>query len=722
MTKPRSTDGRSEKTEVDMAESGRNSVTRRITVADDAFDIDGASASLYGGAVHYWRLDRDKWDDILEKVKGMGFTTISIYIPWEVHEVRRGEFDFAGNKDIDAFLTLIEEKQLDIVVRPGPQINSELTWFGYPLRILADPELQARNGQGTPAVLTQAPRPIPAVSYAVDRFFDETALWYDAICPILAKHAYPQGRLVAAQVDNEMAFFFHVNAYASDYHPAAIARYRAYLRECYGSIGALNAAYGSSFAGFDEVEPPRRWAATSRNEIPFYTDWIAYRERYLIDSMARLADMMRARGLDGIPLFHNYPHPLGPGGAVSGFTTPFNLMGLEEKLDFVGFDIYSRKELYDHVKTVVSYVVGTSRFPYVPEFIAGVWPWYLHPGDLGDEEFVTKAGLMHGIKGFSRYMIVERDRWLDSPIRRDGRIRDDHYAMFGHVNRVLDEHDFVSLRRQADVLLMANRDYDRLEAASVLVSFPGDFLETPGGFSEYPNFMTVSEDALGFAEPIQLAKAEWFARCYRGLSDSGLAFLLSDTALDPARWRRFKAIVVSSFEYLDGGLQRHLLKYAQGGGVVVLGPRLPTLDAQMQPDETLAQAVRASAGQPVMVGSSTVGWAYVVGAGRIVHVTELADAAKTLGAVLKSVDLVRFSRNDGRLDVAIHQAENSDRQVVFVANPTADPIDAQVGLGSEIKQAREVWDEREVAVHNGALSDALGPYQIKIYELVGGKD
>ena len=155
-------------------------------------------------------------------MKSLGFTTISIYIPWEVHEIERGKFDFGQNNpsnDIDAFLTLIEEKGLNIVVRPGPQINSELTWFGYPLRILADPELQALNGQGTKAILTQVPRPIPALCYATDKFFDETALWYDAICPILAKHAYPKGRLLAAQVDNEMAFFFHVNAYACDFHP-----------------------------------------------------------------------------------------------------------------------------------------------------------------------------------------------------------------------------------------------------------------------------------------------------------------------------------------------------------------------------------------------------------------------------------------------------------------------------------------------------------------------
>src|SRR6266487_4785972 len=118
--------------------------------------------------------------------------------------------------------------------------------------------------------------------------------------------------------------------------------------------------------------------------------------------------------------------PMRLNGAASGFTTPFNLMGLEEKLDFVGFNIYSRKELYDHVKTVVSYVVGSSRYPYIPEFIAGVWPWYLHPGELEDEAFVTKAALMHGIKGFSRYMLVERDNGLYSPVRRDVRMREEY--------------------------------------------------------------------------------------------------------------------------------------------------------------------------------------------------------------------------------------------------------------------------------------------------------
>jgi beta-galactosidase len=87
--------------------------------------------------------------EILDKVKSLGFTAISIYMPWEVHEIERGQFDFGSidpNKDLDAF-SLWRKKKVHRT-RPGPQINSELTWFGYPRRILDDPELQALNAQG----------------------------------------------------------------------------------------------------------------------------------------------------------------------------------------------------------------------------------------------------------------------------------------------------------------------------------------------------------------------------------------------------------------------------------------------------------------------------------------------------------------------------------------------------------------------------------------------
>jgi beta-galactosidase len=685
---------------------------RPVTIQNGSIAIDGEEASLYGGAVHYWRLERDRWDGILDSVKRMGFTMISVYIPWEAHEIERGRFDFGEinpSNDIDAFLTLCEQKGFKIVVRPGPQINSELTWFGYPRRILADERLHAVSAKGSKVILTQVPKPIPALNYASDAFYEETALWYDAICSILAKHAYPNGGIVSAQVDNEMAYFFGVNAYIADYSAESLDAYRRFLVGKYGDLEAVSSAYSRSYAEVSEIEPPRRFEATDKADIPWYADWAEYREQYLVDAMDRLAGMMRERGLGGITLFHNYPHPLGPGGAASGFTTPFNLMRLEEKLDFVGFDIYSRKELFSHVKTVASYVVGTSRYPYIPEFIAGVWPWYLNPGDWHDEEFVTKAALMQGIRGFSRYMLVERDRWLDSPVRRDGRERPEKVAMFGNVNALLDRGEYHRFRRDADVLLLANREYDRLEATSVLVSFPGDFLETPSGFSEYAGPVTVSEQALGFDQPVQLAKGTWFGAFSEALASTGASTVLSDTDLRAERWAGRKVVVLTTLDYLDEGVQRSLADFAHGGGRVVVGPKVPELDSVMRPCSVLADAI-AEARSVDGVRTARVG------SGAVTVVSDLDAVPRAVAEAVRDAGAREVTTNDPRLDVTIHSdPRDPSTLLAFVANPTAEPIDAEVSLGAGLKEVQEVWDGRDVTTSGSTIAEPMTPYSIHVY-------
>lgn len=685
---------------------------RPVTIQNSSMAIDGEEVSLYGGAVHYWRLDRDRWEGILDSVKRMGFTMISIYIPWEAHEIEKGRFDFGEinpSNDIDAFLTLCEQKGFQIVVRPGPQINSELTWFGYPKRILADERLHAVSAKGSKVILTQVPKPIPALNYASEAFYEETALWYDAICSILAKHAYPHGGIVSAQVDNEMAYFFGVNAYIADYSAESLEAYRTFLVGKYGDLQAVGSAYSRPYAELSQIEPPRRFEATDKADIPWYADWAEYREQYLVDSMDRLAGMMRERGLGGITLFHNYPHPLGPGGAASGFTTPFNLMRLEEKLDFVGFDIYSRKELFSHVKTVASYVVGTSRYPYIPEFIAGVWPWYLNPGDWHDEEFVTKAALMQGIRGFSRYMLVERDRWLDSPVRRDGRERPEKVAMFGNVNTMLDRGEYHRFRRDADVLLLANREYDRLEATSVLVSFPGDFLETPSGFSEYAGPVTVSEATLGFDQPVQLVKGTWFGAFSEALATTGASTVLSDTDLRPERWAGRKVVVLTTLDYLDEGVQRSLVDFARGGGRVVVGPKVPQLDSVMRPCSVLADAIGE-------LGSAGGFGTARVGSGSITVVSDLGAVPRAVAEALHDAGAHEVTTNDARLDVTIHSdPHDPSTRLVFVANPSAEPIDAEVSVGVELKDVQEVWDGRDVTTSGATLAEHMAPYSIHVY-------
>jgi len=695
-----------------------------LTLNEGRVCVDKDCIPIYGAAVHYWRLDREKWDEILDKVKDMGYTVIETYIPWEIHELEDGSFDFGyvdPRKDIDAFLTLCEKKGFKVIVRPGPQINSELPYFGYPRRVLDNSAYHMKTPYGTKAILNQASRPVPALSYANEDLYKEFAKWYDAICPILKKHMAPKGSIIAVQVDNEMNFFFHVTPYFVDYSDDAIKLYRVFLKEKYKDIENLNKHYGTNYKEFDEVEPPKRFKAKKLKDLRYYLDWIEFREYYLIYAMNKLAKMLRERLGDNVLLFHNYPHPLSPGTARGVTTTPYNLIELEKKLNFVGFDIYSRKELYDHVKLVVSYVVGSSRMPFIPEFIAGVWPWYLKPTTPQDEEFVSKAAVMHGIKGFSRYMIVERDRWMGSPIARDGSIRKERYQIHKKFIEMLKKYNFIKFDKKAEVLIQIDREYDRLEAASALISFPGDFLEPILGFSEYPNITYISEDTFGFEEPIQIAKTMWFEAYYKVLTYLGYTFNISDSELDVERMKLYKAICIPSFEFMSRKFQDKIAEFVKSGGVAVLGPKIPQLDEFFK-EYTILKNIVESAPQKfyIMSEGKIIATEYLVGQGSMVLVRDLHELSHAIDSVFKLHNIHKIEKVEAMtVDGVLHiNREAQEENLLFVANPTSQQVEATIKIPFDIKEALEIWLERKAYIKGHLLIDEIPPYTIRIYLLI----
>src|SRR5882724_7375459 len=93
--------------------------------------LGGEVVPLYSGSVHYWRLDRDAWRVALLETKKLGVRFIDTYIPWGVHETAPGIADFGEidpRRDVVAFLEIVREIGLHVIVRPGPHINAELTF------------------------------------------------------------------------------------------------------------------------------------------------------------------------------------------------------------------------------------------------------------------------------------------------------------------------------------------------------------------------------------------------------------------------------------------------------------------------------------------------------------------------------------------------------------------------------------------------------------------
>ena len=96
-----------------------------LTIKDGEFKMDGKSFRIYSGSMHYFRIMPEYWEDRLRKLKAAGFNTVETYVCWNMHEPRKGEFDFTGRFDIRRFIKTAQEVGLYAIVRPGPYICAE---------------------------------------------------------------------------------------------------------------------------------------------------------------------------------------------------------------------------------------------------------------------------------------------------------------------------------------------------------------------------------------------------------------------------------------------------------------------------------------------------------------------------------------------------------------------------------------------------------------------
>ncbi|WP_262379681.1 beta-galactosidase [Nonomuraea sp. PA05] len=89
------------------------------------------------GEFHYARYPAAEWREELLKVRAGGVTAVATYIFWNLHEERRGVFDWSGDRDLRRFVSVCAELGLDVVVRIGPWGHGESRNGGFPDWVLA---------------------------------------------------------------------------------------------------------------------------------------------------------------------------------------------------------------------------------------------------------------------------------------------------------------------------------------------------------------------------------------------------------------------------------------------------------------------------------------------------------------------------------------------------------------------------------------------------------
>lgn len=696
-------------------------LTVRLTRSGLLLDDDGGPrlVPLLAGSVHYWRLAREDWRACLRSVADLGLRLVDVYVPWGVHELAAGELDLGqrdARKDVGAFLDLVGELGLLAIVRPGPHINAELTYFGLPERVVWDPACQAKGPRGAPVILPAPPRMFPVPSYASDAYHDEVTRYFDLLGEVLAPRCrradQPDAPVVMLQIDNEGALFFRDGAYDQDYHPDAIAAYRAFLRERYGTITALRQTYGaqarreashgaaedadgepaaestesSDELRFSNVLPPDRFGATTLDQMPYYLDWAAFQEQLLASSLGRFRQAMRRAGFGDLPTTHNFP--------LAEDTTPLNAARVGEFVELIGYDYYHRAspETRASIAARTSELSVRSAARDVPAFACEMgagYPPYFPPLDERDSMFTVLCALAYGLRGFNVYMAVERDRWVGAPIGPHGRQRP--FAEFWRrLCGAIEEVGFHRLHREVPVRVLMPRVERRI--ARVMHAFGPASGALMAVMGQGPRESCLERD-LGVGYPLALAADDFRRTFEQALEARGVPYALvggedRDVAFHGARW-----VVCATGGGFSDVLAQRLADAAASGTRVSLGPHRRRWDGSLRP---LEDDVLEGAGIELIESSS----AAVVGA--------------AVSRAVEALSLPTHPCEPEGVHVTVHVDDAGEAQVVFVINPTAEHVGARVALGVDASW-RDLLSEGGTASRAGVLETAVRPRSVRMF-------
>lgn len=116
-----------------------------LTFQNRTFYLDGNPLRILSGSLHYFRVVPEYWWDRMRKMKACGLNTLTLYVPWNLHEPYPGKYNFKGILDLRRFINMAHRAGLYVIFRPGPYICSEWDYGGLPPWLLRDPDMKVRT-------------------------------------------------------------------------------------------------------------------------------------------------------------------------------------------------------------------------------------------------------------------------------------------------------------------------------------------------------------------------------------------------------------------------------------------------------------------------------------------------------------------------------------------------------------------------------------------------
>ena len=114
-------------------------------VGNKTFLLNGKPFIVKAAEVHYPRIPRPYWEQRIKMCKALGMNTLCLYVFWNIHEQKEGEFDFTGNNDVAEFIRLAQKNGMYVIVRPGPYVCAEWEMGGLPWWLLKKKDIRLRE-------------------------------------------------------------------------------------------------------------------------------------------------------------------------------------------------------------------------------------------------------------------------------------------------------------------------------------------------------------------------------------------------------------------------------------------------------------------------------------------------------------------------------------------------------------------------------------------------
>lgn len=177
----------------------------QLKIADKQFQWEDKPLQIISGAIHYFRVVPEYWEDRLLKLKACGFNTVETYLAWNLHEPEEGEFCFEGIADVERFVRTAEKVGLHVILRPSPYICAEWEFGGLPSWLLRYSDMKVRCMD-------------KLYLEKVDRYYDELI---PRLVPLLSTKGGP---VIAVQIENEYGSYGNDDEYINYSKNALISR------------------------------------------------------------------------------------------------------------------------------------------------------------------------------------------------------------------------------------------------------------------------------------------------------------------------------------------------------------------------------------------------------------------------------------------------------------------------------------------------------------------